>query len=664
MSAQSKAIDLPTTTANRMSGWQHVEIIKSYMSPDGLLEIRALRRLRDEATVEETIKFAGARFIPRGAAEKEFISALEWAAALAEKGVEVFIGYNARTRRSGKKEDVKLLTACYADLDLHGADVSLALAGARAARIRPEMIVDSGYGLHLSWFIEPTSDKNQWLAVQRSIESHFADLGADSSVTTDESRVLRLVPFPNLKYGKSRPTSIVELCTPPQRLTITDLARAFTSNQRTAMNEVDLVSIDIDKSIPSGRRNTTLSSLAGSMRRRGISPGAIEAALLVENELRCKPPLAADEVRQIATSIGRYEPATNKQSAAAYRNEVAAERPLRFYTAREIAAQVPKDVSWIARPWIARGAITEMDGKIKVAGKTTFLLHLCRCVVEGLPFMGEPTMKTRVVYLTEESKTTFRAALRRASLLESDDFVALFWHEIHGKPWCQVVEAAVEECNRRRADLLVVDTLGQFASIQGDGENNAGEALAAVQPLQLAVGRDGLAVAFTRHERKSGGEVGDSGRGSSATAGAVDTVLSIRRGDGHSAPNMRVIHALSRFDEPRSLLVVELTDHGYVSHGSDSHIAVNNAKEAILNVAPKIEAEAQTLEDLMRTAGTRRTVTQEAVKALVEKGDLKQIGKGKRGSALRFWQPAKDDAAPTEINSAATSIPNSGRKKS
>ena len=163
-----------------------------------------------------------------------------------------------------------------------------------------------------------------------------------------------------------------------------------------------------------------------------MSQGAIEAALMVENQLRCDPPLVSEEVQRIAISIARYEPPTNKQSAAAYGNGVAAENILKFYTASEIATQVPKEVSWIARPWIARGAITEIDGKVKVAGKTTFLLHLCRCVVEGLPFMGEQTVRTRVVYLTEEPKRTFREALRRANLLESDDFAALFWHDIYG----------------------------------------------------------------------------------------------------------------------------------------------------------------------------------------------------------------------------------------
>jgi KaiC/GvpD/RAD55 family RecA-like ATPase len=61
--------------------------------------------------------------------------------------------------------------------------------------------------------------------------------------------------------------------------------------------------------IPEGRRDSTLASLAGTMRRRGISEDAIYAALAAENKKSCKPPLPDDQVRKIARSIGKKEPA-------------------------------------------------------------------------------------------------------------------------------------------------------------------------------------------------------------------------------------------------------------------------------------------------------------------------------------------------------------------
>src|SRR4030042_1007732 len=51
--------------------------------------------------------------------------------------------------------------------------------------------------------------------------------------------------------------------------------------------------------IPEGQRNSTLTSLAGTMRRRGMTQEVIEAALLEVNRQQCSPPLSDSEVTKI-----------------------------------------------------------------------------------------------------------------------------------------------------------------------------------------------------------------------------------------------------------------------------------------------------------------------------------------------------------------------------
>lgn len=60
--------------------------------------------------------------------------------------------------------------------------------------------------------------------------------------------------------------------------------------------------------IAEGKRNATLASLGGTMRRRGMSEEAIAAALLAENRTRCRPPLPETEVARIAKSVAGYPP--------------------------------------------------------------------------------------------------------------------------------------------------------------------------------------------------------------------------------------------------------------------------------------------------------------------------------------------------------------------
>src|ERR1700689_3865482 len=104
--------------------------------------------------------------------------------------------------------------------------------------------------------------------------------------------------------------------------------------------------------------------------------------------------------------------------------------------------------------------------------------------------------------------------MEKADLLGCDDFLVLLHSDTQGLPWGDVTAAAVGQCKRVGASLLVVDTLPQFAGLKGDSENNSGDALEAMLPLQHAAAA-GIGTILSRHERKSGGEVGDSGRGSS-----------------------------------------------------------------------------------------------------------------------------------------------------
>ena len=65
---------------------------------------------------------------------------------------------------------------------------------------------------------------------------------------------------------------------------------------------------EIPKVIEEGSRNSMLTSMAGALRRKGLSSEAIHAALCVENDKRCNPPLDETEVMTIARSMNNYSP--------------------------------------------------------------------------------------------------------------------------------------------------------------------------------------------------------------------------------------------------------------------------------------------------------------------------------------------------------------------
>jgi putative DNA primase/helicase len=66
--------------------------------------------------------------------------------------------------------------------------------------------------------------------------------------------------------------------------------------------------------IHEGERDQMLTSLAGTMRRRGASPRAILEALRIENASRVRPPLEDKQLQKIARSIGAKEPAHDDEN--------------------------------------------------------------------------------------------------------------------------------------------------------------------------------------------------------------------------------------------------------------------------------------------------------------------------------------------------------------
>lgn len=322
------------------------------------------------------------------------------------------------------------------------------------------------------------------------------------------------------------------------------------------------------------------------------------------------------------------------------------EKPLPFESANE-ASETTETVEWLVKGYIAEGALTVLSAKVKM-GKTTLATPLVEAILTNSPFLNARTKRTPVVYLTEQPRVSFKVALQRANLTDEADIRILYFNKTIGVPWAAVAAAAAEECKRLNAKLLIVDTLAQFAGLVGDSENDSGAVLEAVRPLQEIAGK-GVAVLILYHDRKSGGEVGDATRGSSALPGAADVVLSLRRPEGNSRKSLPVLQSLSRFSETPEELVIELTDQGYIALGEKADVALQEAREAILSAAPTSEADAITIEEITEAAKTVRSTAQRALKELVSGGKIQKLGTGRKGNAFRYFRPEKDSAQTSSV---------------
>lgn len=316
--------------------------------------------------------------------------------------------------------------------------------------------------------------------------------------------------------------------------------------------------------------------------------------------------------------------------------EVRAEKGLIFQTGAEIAAERPVEIEYIVTPWVLAGGITEISGKVKMAGKTTFVTHMVSCVLAGIKFLGGSTTKTSAVYLTEQPKVSFHEMMKKAGLWGREDFIVLPWYSTVGSSWESVAQAAVDQCQRRGAKLLVIDTLPQFANIVGDHENNSGDAMTAMRPLQEAASK-GIGVVVVRHERKKGGRLGDSSRGSSAFAGAMDVLISIQRPEGNTRPTLRTMKAVSRMGNTPEMLTIELTEEGYVSQGVVTDVSEQESKQAILAAMPGTESKAVTIEDLLAATKSSRATAQRVLEHLIGTDQICRVGNGRKMDPYRFY---------------------------
>jgi hypothetical protein len=167
-----------------------------------------------------------------------------------------------------------------------------------------------------------------------------------------------------------------------------------------------------DGAIITGNRNAGLASLAGSMRRVGLSASEIHAAIAVVNAERCDIPLPASDIRRIAESISRYEPEHDLGAVTAL-GEATAIALIEMSQERISQAQGFNATNLRATEYVIDGFIgmglTILAGE-PGGGKTSIVVplachaaHLCR-----YDSFLKPELRRHVVYVSEDTEQVER----------------------------------------------------------------------------------------------------------------------------------------------------------------------------------------------------------------------------------------------------------------
>lgn len=188
---------------------------------------------------------------------------------------------------------------------------------------------------------------------------------------------------------------------------------------------------------------------------------------------------------------------------------------LKYFTGD--TAPEPKPIEWLIPNYLAKGAGTILFGQPGVS-KTAHSAVLTACLCLGRPFAEMPVAKAyRVLYISLDAgwdwtADLFQAAFRGLGFNGLPSSFA-FWSPLDGNAEGDemdnslefIAPALLEACKAHRADVVVIDSLGQF--IAGDSNKSQDVSLAlrsGLNPLRAA----GAAVLVIDHATKAAQNMG------------------------------------------------------------------------------------------------------------------------------------------------------------
>jgi voltage-gated potassium channel Kch len=227
-------------------------------------------------------------------------------------------------------------------------------------------------------------------------------------------------------------------------------------------------------------------------------------------------------------------------------------------------AEAPEKRPFIVDGLLYRNTAHQFMGTIK-AGKTLFMLLLVKAILRGQDFIGQPTAKTNVLYVTEQPRFTFQQQLRDAGFgeftnnlftLDGASLYVVDLQDLGLLDWsgrAALIRAAAKQI---KAGLVVIDTFIRIALIEEVA--SAGQANCAFERIIPLVTENDCALVLNWHERKAGGTIIEAAQGTVAHGGAVDILLRLQRVSGQRFnSHVRQVEALGRvwtaFEVPQAI---------------------------------------------------------------------------------------------------------------
>ncbi len=307
-----------------------------------------------------------------------------------------------------------------------------------------------------------------------------------------------------------------------------------------------------------------------------------------------------------------------------------------FATAGELMMESGQSVPWIVPGLVAEGGYTDVHGRAKFAGKTTFTLAMVKAVLDGGRFLGERVQQSPVLYLTEQGNNIVKAFNDVGITGADTDLVLMPRGKTYGMSWELIVETAVDKALDVGARMMAVDTFPAWADLSGDQENDSGHVKRAIAPLLRACREHDIAVWSIRHSNRQG-----EGRGSSMYEYDADILLSIKQLDNSFPENVRNVSGVGRYDDIIDTNVA-FKDGTFEDIGTEKFVQRKKAQDAIravLSEGGELEQDAL-IDDVAERANVSPTTARRALENMLpsdtEPREVERVGKGVKGNPYKY----------------------------
>jgi hypothetical protein len=392
------------------------------------------------------------------------------------------------------KEKVSEIRHAFIETDVDGPGTLAKITEHIVTGLIPEfaVAVESSPGkLQAIWHVSPDdfiSDGKRDIAKHEALIKTLQQRFNSDPQSTDTARFLRVPGFKNHNY-EEKPVS--------RSLSVGSLTKHRLTDFKIDVIPTKAVSEKsftwMDEAIEKGSRNGTLAAIGGATRNLGFNAEDIYALLSSKNEKQCSPPLPDDEIRTIANSVARYEPAKTTlkigdkpldgPDAIAYEAAMLqkkAENVSKWQDNFKAVKELEEgEVRMLINGFLPEG--TTFIGALPGEGKTLLALSIVKALTTGAKFLGKPEFSvpgiTPVIYLIPESGgRAFRKRCEKFHIpSDRDVFVCRTISEGATLP---LDDASLIEAVRIMRPVVILDTVIRFS--ESSDEN------AAMQNKQMA----------------------------------------------------------------------------------------------------------------------------------------------------------------------------------